>query len=203
MVITPLGLAAFKIQTTAATVLIDPPDSRSGVKPVRAQADLVLLTQADGRDRSAGGSKAFVVDQAGEFEVKGVAVTGVPSDDGQRTYFVLTLEDVTLGHLGDLDRPLHDAELAAIDGLDVLFVPVGGHGVLDARKATDVIGEIEPRLVIPTHGKLPGLTVTRDPVATFVKEFGVQAAEPRDTFRLAKKDLPQDDTQVVVLQPTR
>lgn len=201
MVITPLGLSAFKIQTAQATVLIDPFDGKQGLKPARVQADLVVLTQSEGRDASAGGTKAFVVEQPGEFEVQGVAVTGVPSADGKRTLALFTIEDVTIGHLGDLDRTLQQSELEQLDGVDVLFIPVGGHGVLDARKAAEVIGEVEPRLVIPMNFKTPGLKVTRDPVAMFLKEFGARAAEPQEKFRLSKKDLPQDDTHVVILEP--
>lgn len=202
VIITPLGLSSFKIQTATATVLLDPHDGSQGIRPPRAQADLTLIARAEGRNRSAGGENSFVIDGPGEFEVKGVAVYGIAAAESGQTFFVIEVEDLRLGHLGDLNRLLQDSELEHLDGVDVLFLPIGGHGVLDSRKAQDIVSEIEPRIVIPMHFKLSGLKASRDPATTFCREFGVKNAEPQEKIRLTKKDLPQEETNVVILSPS-
>ncbi len=201
MVIFPLGASSFKLQTPTATILLDPHDGSNGLRAPRAQADMTLLTQKDGRNPDAGGQNSIVVDGPGEYEIKGTAISGIPAATGDQTFYLLESEGLRLAHLGDLNRPLQDSEIEAFDGVDVLFIPVGGHGVLDARKAQEVISGLEPRIVIPMHVKTPGLKVTRDPVAVFCKEFGVKDAVPQDKLRLTRKELPVEETKVIILHP--
>lgn len=201
MTIFPLGLSSFKIQTSHTIILLDPHDGQAGLRAPRAHADVTLIAKREGRNPDAGGEKSFLIDGAGEYEVKGVAIYGIPALDARQTFYVLEAEDLRLGHLGDLNRPLQNGELERLDGVDVLFLPVGGQGVLDSRQAQEVISELEPRIVIPMHVKLPGLKTPRDPVTTFCREFGVKDASPQEKFRLTKKDLPPEETAVVVLLP--
>ncbi len=199
MVIFPLGLSSFKLQTATATILLDPHNGSAGIRAPRAQADGTLIAKAEGRNPDAGGENSFLIDGPGEYEVKGVAIYGVPAVDGSQTFFVIETEDMRIGHLADLNRLLQNGEAERLDGVDILFLPVGGHGVLDAAKAQEVVSALEPRIVIPMHVKTPGLKINRDAVTVFCREFGVKNAEPQDKFRIAKKDLPQEETSVVVL----
>ncbi|MBI3115122.1 MAG: MBL fold metallo-hydrolase [Candidatus Kerfeldbacteria bacterium] len=201
MTIFPLGGPTFKLQTASgATILLDPHDGKNGLKPPRAQAKLTLLSQTDGRNANAGGTGSLVVQGPGEFEVDGAAIYSVPSATPGKQYFVIESEGMRLGHLGDLDRVLQNGEMDELEGVDVLFLPVGGHGVLDSRKATEVISELEPRLVVPMQFKEKGMKSARDPLTDFCKAFGVKDAEPQDKLRLVKKDLPVEETKVVILQ---
>lgn len=201
MVIFPLGLSSFKLQIGNVTVLLDPHDGTQGIRAPRSQADLTLVAKSDGRNPAAGGANSFVIDRPGEYEIKGVSVYGIPANDASQTFFVVEAEGLRLGHLGDLNRILQNGEMEHLDSADILFLPVGGHGVLDAVKAQEVISELEPRVVIPMHFKMPGLKTNRDTVATFCKEMGVKDTASLDKLRIAPKDLPQEETRVIVLQP--
>ena len=54
------------------------------------------------------------------------------------------------------------------EGTDILLVPVGGYYTLDAKQAIEVINQIEPKIVIPMHYKLPGLSFNLAAVDDFV-----------------------------------
>ena len=85
---------------------------------------------------------------------------------------------------------------------DILFIPVGGEGVLNAKKASEVISQIEPRIVIPMHYKITGLKEKRDTIDQFKKALGINSTEKVEgRLMIKKKELPQEDMQIKILQP--
>ncbi len=206
MLITWHGLACFRIGTQDRNVLIDPYDASTGLKLARPSADLVLSTSdrpSHGAVATVGGDP-FVVSGPGEYEAKGVFIWGHAVHHGtpprKTTVYVLESEGITLAHLGDLSVVLTEGQLDRLEGVDILCLPVGGHDVLDAKKAVALIGEIEPRIVIPMYFHQNGLKQELDPVAKFSKEIGL-TPETLEKLKIVKKDLPQDETKLVILQP--
>ena len=59
-------------------------------------------------------------------------------------------------HAGDVTRVPDDSELTNIENVDILFVPVGGHGVLSAAQAVELTTRLEPRVVIPIFYNVGG-----------------------------------------------
>lgn len=211
MTITWLGYSCFRIQTEDAQLAIDPYDNSIGLRSPHFTADCLLLTH----DHKAHANKAavsgdpFVIDGPGEYEVKGVMIYGIPSwhdnkggeERGANTMYLLQAEGISVAHLGDIGNMLDNGQLEKLEGVDVLMIPIGGKHTLDAEAASELISKIEPRIVIPMHYKIPGLTVDLDPITKFAKELGVQETAPVDKLKLAKKDLPQDDMQIVIMKP--
>ena len=188
MVISWLGDAGIRIQTNDSVLVIDPPSGRGNAA---AKADIVCLSEG----KVSAGDDAFVIDQAGEFERKNVFVYGLHmTSESDRVHFRIEAEDLSLGHLGSLDHKLDNGELAKLEGVDILFIPVGGKSVLNAEQATAMISQIEPRIVIPIqHGGEYGA------VAPFLKEIGAKSSEVQSKVKLSKKDLPADETTIMVL----
>jgi len=100
--------------------------------------------------------------------------------------------------LGDLGSPLDNGQLEKLAGTDILLIPVGGKYTLDAKKAVEVISQIEPRIVIPMHYKIKDLKIDIDPVDKFIKEIGVEPTY-EEKLKISKKDLPQEDMELVIL----
>ena len=103
-----------------------------------------------------------------------------------------------LGHtLGNLK----DDQLEKLAVVDILVLPVGGHGyTLEAVDAVKLIIEIEPNIVIPSpysDAKI-AYEVEQAPLEEFLKSFGVTEVEPLDVLKLKDNSLP-DKTQLVVL----
>jgi L-ascorbate metabolism protein UlaG (beta-lactamase superfamily) len=203
MVITWHGEGAVKIVDKEVTVAINPHDGKSS-KLGKFNADLLL----------AGGSyvapetvkdSPFTISNPGEYEVKGVFVYGIAAQgekDEKINIFLVDVDGVTIGYLGGLaQKELTGDQLEQLEGVDVLIVPVGEKGTLDPKQAIKCINQVEPRLVIPIDYKTQGSTVSREGVENFLREYGVEKKhDVIDKLKLTKKDLPQDDTRVVVLQ---
>ncbi len=200
MIISWLGDAGIRIQSKETVVLIDPPGSSVGFKPTKQAATIVALTQAEGTDAKSVAGEPFLITSPGEYERQNIFVYGIqlPGDE-DRTHFRVEAEELSLGHLGSLNTKLENGQLAAFEGVDILFVPVGGKSVYSAEDAAKLISQIEPRIVIPIQFKCPGSTSGYGDVSAFLKEMGSKSNEGVDKLKIIKKDLPVDETQVIVL----
>lgn len=194
-------------------MVTDPYNAEVGFKLPRLTADIVTVSHDHFDHNNVAGVSGengapFVISSPGEFEVKGVFVYGNSfwhdktegKDRGANTVYCIEMEGISLAHLGDLGHTLNEEQIEKLDGVDILFVPVGGKWTLGASEAVEVINEIEPRIVIPMHYKIPGLKVDVETVDKFLKEMGASKAEKLPKLKISKKDLPQEETKVIVLE---
>jgi L-ascorbate metabolism protein UlaG (beta-lactamase superfamily) len=84
--------------------------------------------------------------------------------------------------------------------VDILIVPVGGGGSLNASQAAEIISLVEPYIVIPMHYKTDAISLKLDKVDKFLKEMGAPRIEPVDTLKVTKASLPTE-MQVALLNP--
>ncbi len=211
LILESYGLSCLKItvkQDVGEVVLLtDPLLADAGVKmPRGVTADVVVATTVDAKQRpdTLVGGDPFIVDHPGEFEAKGIFVYGiaVPGKKGARpqTIYRLEIGDMSIAHLGSLQEAPGEQILERLSDCDILLLPVGGQGVvLSARDAMDLMTALEPRIVIPTWFALPGLSIDLDPVEKFIKESGL-VPENLERLKVAKKDLPQEETKLFVLR---
>ena len=80
------------------------------------------------------------------------------------------------------------------------MIPVGGIYTIDGKKAAEVVNQLEPRVVIPMHYKIPNLKIKLDPIDKFCNEMGVKKNGTEEKLRITKKDLPVDEIKVVILK---
>lgn len=210
-----LGLASFKIIAKAAigevSLLTDPFLPSVGIKiPRNVSADIVTTSDTGTRTtiQKLVSGEPFLIDHPGEYEVKGVFVYGTPAQHKEteekkskgplQTLYRIEMADISIGHLGALTKPLTEEAMEAFTNIDVLCLPVGGKdAVLSASEAVRVLTRLEPRVVIPMYYGTSGLKMKLDPVETFIKESGLKP-ETGEKLKLAKKDLPQEDTKLFV-----
>ncbi len=183
------------------------------------EADIVLSTH-DHSDHnnvravkgpaSTGGGDPFVITGPGEYEIKDVAIRGIPSfhdekqglDRGINTIYAIEAEGMRLCHLGDLGQAeLTEDQVSKIGNVDILFVPVGGVYTVGAKAAANIVHQLEPRIVIPMHYLLPKLKFKLEKADDFLKEMGAKNAEPQGKLNIKIHDLSGDETKVVVLTP--
>jgi len=211
MEILPLGHASFKLRGKFATVVTDPYDEKEmGIKyPKHIEADILTISHNHFDHNAKGliGGSPFVVEGAGEYEIKGVSVIGVGSfhDDkngeerGKNTMYRIEIDGLRLLHLGDLGHVLSSAQVDVVDGVDVLFIPVGGVYTIDAEKAAQVISDLEPRIVIPMHYGTDTYNKGLAPVSVFLKQMGKESVTPGAKLTISRDKLPAE-MQVVVLE---
>lgn len=208
--ITWLGHACFRIKGKDATIITDPYDKSLGLGTLNQKAEIVTISHEHPHHNTLTGVKGepFVIRGPGEYEVRGVFITGVWSyadkeggkEQGRNNIFLFHLDDLVVCHLGALGHTLNSHQLEALGDVDVVMVPVGGHSSLSATKASEVISQLEPKIVIPMHYNTGrGESVDLDNLDKFMKEMGLKEYTPQDKLSIKSSDL-DETTQVVVLE---
>jgi L-ascorbate metabolism protein UlaG (beta-lactamase superfamily) len=211
MYITWYGLSCLKIESktkiSELTIVTDPFDpKKTGLKLPRAfQANVVCQSRREEgvRDIMANPKEGeiFYIDSAGEFEKSGVFFNGIRINHEPHLIYNIEVEDLRVFYCGLLHRLPTEKEIENIESVDVLFVPVGGKGVLSSKDAAELVSELEPRVVIPTYYKLAGLKESLDGVEPFLKLMGAKTVEAVPKLRIVKKELPEEETRVLLLSP--
>ena len=212
MVITHHGGQCFKVTFGDLTLVFDPIAKGASLQAARFGADIALVSRnhpdMNGISEVTYGEKVpFAVEGPGEYERQGVTVQGFLSksnygleknkESALNTIYAVELEDMTLVHLGALaDKELPASARESIDEVDVLFVPIGGDGVLSAAAAHELAVSLEPKIIIPMHWSGLGSPKSLD---AFLKEAG-NGSEKVDKLTLKKKDLIGRDGSILVIQ---
>ncbi len=195
-------------------LVVDPFDEKIGLKLPKLEADILLITHEHFDHNNVKGvlGSPFLISGPGEYETKGVYVQGISvfhdksqgKDRGRVTAYTIEDEDgLRICHLSDLGQSeLTDEQLDSIGDVDVLIIPVGGEYTISAQEASKIIGQIEPKIVIPMHYALPKLNIKLDGIEKFLKTMGVKGSQPQAKFSVKKKDLTdEEETKVVALEP--
>jgi L-ascorbate metabolism protein UlaG (beta-lactamase superfamily) len=208
-----LGHSAFAITSDRGVKIItDPygtsPDLTYG--EIRATADIVTVSHDhfDHSNVAAVRGNPQVLRRAEVAAAKGLKFKGIISyhDDemgrlrGNNIIFCFEVDRVRICHLGDLGHRLDNKQLKAIGGVDVLLIPVGGYYTIDARTATEICGQLKPKVIIPMHYRTDKGLPSIAGVGEFLR--GKAKVKWLDTSQVEFKagDLP-DEGQIIVLKP--
>lgn len=201
------GGNCIKVITKKATVVIDDNIKELGGSDVAKPSDIQLFTT-----RLTGSSPkgSLIIDGPGEYEASNVSISGVAArahvdetDMKNATIYKIVVDNIRLAIIGHVYPDLKEAQLEAIGIVDVLILPVGGHGfTLDTVGALKVIKQIEPKIIIPTQYEVKGLTY---PVPAISLEESLKGLvmEPKDTvskLKLKSSDLLSEQMQLIVLE---
>lgn len=217
MKLTWYGQSCFHISTKTADLVIDPYGEEIGLKLPKLRADIVLKTHDHFDHNNIGavqgvkkGERPFLIEGPGEYNIKGISIDGIASyhdqkqgaERGPNTIYALRAEGLRLVHLGDLgQKELSAQQLDALNGVEILLVPVGGNYTIDGAQAVQIVHQIEPQVVIPMHYKIKGLKVDIDDESSFLKELG-ESPQPQESFKFGPQDKRESDGfEVVVLKP--
>ena len=208
MEITWLGHSCFKLKGKQATVITDPFSPATGYTLGKVTADIVTVSHPHPGHSYVQGvaDEPRVLKSPGEYESAGVLTVGVHTyhdnekgaQRGKNTAFVIDVDDVMICHLGDLGHVLTAEQVAEIDGVDVLLIPVGGVSTIDAVQAAQVVRQLEPKIIIPMHYKTEAEKKDLETAERFLKEMGVKEAVPQPKLSVNKSSLPLT-MQVVML----
>lgn len=119
----------------------------------------------------------------GEYEVSGVFAEVLPD------VAVFHAEEMNIAYLGHGKKKLEDREQEALEAVDVLLVAADSDAKDELKAITDLANEIEPRILVLTGVKDPGV---------FAKVEG-QAPTSLDTLKVTRADLPEEERLVYIL----
>lgn len=185
-------------------MITDPHDGKSIGIPVPTLRGDVILVSHDHFDhncvRQVKGSDMTVIKDPIMTVERGVRVQGIESfhdtvqgaKRGRNIVFKIEMEGVTLCHLGDLGHMLDDSQLSEVGTPDVLFMPVGDTFTVDVRTAIDLAKKIAPKVIVPMHYRVGGLSLSIRPVDDFLKGFpDVEIVRVGNEIEFVHEDLPQ------------
>ena len=204
------GHNCFRIRAREATVIFDPVGKLTGYAMAKQTADVVLVShEHPGHNNLTAVKPDFrVINGPGEYEIHDVFVNGIRTwHDGERgaergknTAYLLHAEGMAFCHLGDVGHALSDEQLEVLNACDVLMVPVGGGSVISVEQAAEMVGQLEPKVVIPMQYATAIGDTSLGSLEPFCKALGLSVPEPLEKLTLKAIDLAET-MQLVVLEP--
>jgi len=191
MVVNYFGNGCFRLQSGDTSILLDPENNR-------LKADVVLRTiVSTGNGVDVGGNDAAdapSITFPGEYEIKGIEITGFPiagesTEKFLKTAYVVEWEEMKFVFLGHLSAPIDAALMEEFAEPDVLILPIGGGHFLEPNVAAKLAKQLEAKIIIPSFYKNTD---------EFLKALG-KKAEPADKLVFKKKDILGDKDKPVVL----
>lgn len=209
MIITYEGVEFVKIQHGSDVVAFNPISKKSEHKGSNFGADLALITSNNidfnGVESVTRKEKEpFVINGPGEYEVHGFFVEGFLSKTDYsgkemvNTIYSLKIDGMNVVFLGAHVEPDLSNEIKEeLVDVDVLFVPIGGDGVMDAQTAYKLAVKREPKIIIPIHY---GSVGNKDALKDFLKEGGAENIKAVDKLTIKMKDIEGKKGEIVVLK---
>ena len=209
MEITWLGHSCFKLRSNNLSIVTDPfPDS-----PYMAmggpQALAVTVSHQHSNHNFSQGVEGDpkTLTGPGEYELSGIFIRGIMTsrgesdpEDKRNTAYLIDIETFKVCHLGDISSALSSRQVEELTPVDILLLPVGGICTVDIPQAIEIVRNLEPRVILPMHYKVPGDLAGLMSLDIFLREMGLRDVQPQARLNVTTSTLPQE-TQVIVLEP--
>ena len=204
------GHSCFEIGGSV-TIVTDPHDGKSiGIAPPNAKADLVLISH-DHFDHNCvnivSRPDTTVIKKPVMTVERGVRVEGLTAAHdssggakrGQITIYKFELDGTTFCHLGDIGHRLDETTVDRIGPVDFLFVPVGDVLTIGPDAAKAIVDSLAPKVAIPMHYRMPGMTLSIQPVQNFLRlcDQG-KVVRVGNEVDFSEEDLPEKGTEIWV-----
>src|SRR3984885_13653342 len=196
------GQSAYTLDGEAATVFIDPWGDMSAAAANGITWDYPAIVSPDATDlliithehahhngvEAIPGDPTLVRSQAGTHESPVGDVIAIASEHdgvagterGPNTIVVFDLDGLRVAHFGDFGQPaLRPEQRAHLEGVDLMFVPVGGGPTINGATAAGIAIELGASWVVPMHyrtAKINFLDDETDFVAAMPKTVRVDSS---------------------------
>jgi len=217
MIINWRGQSCFQITSSQnkndqVSIVIDPFSNEIGLRALKFQADVLLISHdhPDHNNIKAVSGDPLIIDGPGEYDVKGTVINGIPAfhdnsqgvERGRITIYTIETEEIKLCHLSDLgQKELTSEQLDRIGDVDILMIPIGGIYTINSAEAIKIMAQIEPKIIIPMHYKIPKLNIKLDGADSFLKALGIKKLEPLPKLSIKKKDISSEEAKIILLEP--
>jgi L-ascorbate metabolism protein UlaG (beta-lactamase superfamily) len=198
------GHACFEI-ADSKTVVIDPHDGKSiGIPVPNVTADIVLITH-DHFDHNAsrvvGGNPIVIKSFVGKKDIDGIKLYGIEESHdevggakrGKISIYRIEMDGMVFTHMGDIGRVPPDEVIKELKGTDILFIPVGNVFTVGADDAWKITELISPKVVVPMHYRIGGLSLSIKPINGFLKKMPEdRIIRVGNSVDFEKEDLPDE-----------
>lgn len=195
--------------TDDVVIVTDTPEKGLGLRAPQGEAQIVLLSHQspDASELEVIKGDPIRIAMPGEYSAKGVAILGFSSirdteggaKRGVNTIYLVETEDLRICFLGALGDEPEPNVIERLSGIDILFVPAGGDDTLPVGIVDELVRKIEPKVIIPMHYKIPGMTTSLSDEKAFCKAVGNCPKESVAKWNVKKKDLEGKNMEVVLM----
>lgn len=210
-----LGHAAFKVTSANGTrIIFDPYESGSfggaiGYGKITEEADVVVTSHDHGDHNYTKDIKGNfkLINKEGAHDARDVKFNEIPSfhdtssgkERGSNLISIVSIDGMTLAHMGDIGHDLDAATLQKIGKVDIMLIPVGGFFTVDADAASKIMNALSPKITIPMHFKTDKCSFPIGTVDTFTKgKKNAKSAEGSE-IEIEKDALPAQP-EIIVLK---
>lgn len=200
------GANCLVLSSKHVRLVVDDTLSPLGGKSVAKDGDICLFT---GPHDELTSKPKILIDMPGEYEASNVSILGLQArthmdEEGKRnaTMYKITWGETRVLVTGHVFPKLSEIELETIGIIDIMFVPVGGNGyTLDGTGAMQLVKQVEPKLVVPTHYADSELKyeVPQQSLEDALKVIGMEPKETTKKLQFKPAEVT-DTTQLVVLE---
>jgi len=197
------GHACWEV-TDDKTLVTDPHDGKSiGIPAPSVRGDIILVSH-DHYDhnsvKSVEKESSKIVTDSRKRTIDDVEIRGIDSfhDEergakrGNNIMYKFTIDGVKFCHLGDLGHDLDEESVDKIGEVDILFIPIGGTFTVDDKQAWEVINKIKPKIIVPMHYKIGGLSLPIAGIDGFLKQNHYRVLYVGNEIDMEKEDLPDE-----------
>ena len=197
------GHSCFEI-TNDVTIVTDPHDGRSiGIPAPSAVGDIILVSHNHydhNSVKTVEKADSKIITDERKRTIGTVQINGIPAyhdtAHGQRrgsiVLFKFICDGITFCHLGDLGHELDEKTASQIGKIDILFIPVGGNYTIDADQAWRVIQMLKPRIAIPMHYRIEGLSIPIAGIDPFLEKNVYKILKVGNEIDIEKDELPKE-----------
>lgn len=201
------GHNCFRIRGKDAVIVTDPVGRGTGYTLAKQTADVVTISssQPEHSNLAAVKPEFSTIDGPGEYEIHDIFVTGIRTHQdesegkvrGHNTAYLIEVDDMVVGHLGDLGHALSAEDAEAMSDVDILLVPAGSRN-LDPARAAEITSQLAPKIVIPMQFATGSGDSDLLGVDAFCRNLGVSVPEPEEKLVVKSSELGET-MRVVVL----
>lgn len=196
------GHSCFEI-TNDVTIVTDPHDGKSiGIPTPNVAGDIILVSHNHydhNSVKSVEKENSKVITDERKRTVGSIQISGIPAFHdtaqgerrGNMILYKFTCDDITFCHLGDLGHELDEKSVQQIGTIDILFIPVGGNYTIDAEQAWRVIQMLKPKITIPMHYRIEGLSIPIAGIEPFLEKNIYKIIKVGNEIDIEKDDLPK------------
>lgn len=197
------GHSCFEI-TNDVTIITDPHDGKSiGIPSPHVQADIILVSHDHydhNKVKTVEKDTSKIITDKRRKTISNINIVGIESfhdhccgdKRGSNIIFKFTADDINFCHLGDLGHELDEKTLKSLGEVDVLFVPIGGTYTIDADQAWKIIQLIKPKITIPMHYKIEGLSLPIAGIEEFLENTPYKVLKVGNEIDIEKEEFSQE-----------
>ena len=204
------GHSCFELGGKSATVVLDPHDGKSiGIPVPSVRGDLVLITHNHfdhNVSRVVAGNPEVLKSFVGRTKKKGISIQGIKeyhdnemgAKRGEISIYRIEMDGISFVHMGDIGHIPGEDVIKKLKNTDFLFIPVGGVFTVGPEEAWDIAKKIGPKVVVPMHYRIGGLSLSIKPLNGFLENLSPEKVlRVGNSVDFDEEDLP-DETEIWV-----